>query len=177
MFTASARASSAWLGRRWWIPNIMYSHRAVLFSRSLLTFPQAKVDKFSAPTLSQLSLPWCWLKMNKDAGIFLHKPLTHSDYMWPYRPKSVALILGHNTECNDFRSAGQKYRFSVFIKIGWFRHFFLFENITLNGQMWCFRTVLGILNCNCCNTVVCETNFLTQFLRMELSTVARLIYQ
>ena len=37
----------------------------------------------------------------------------------------------------------------------------LFENITFNGQMWCFMTVSGILNCNCCNTVVCETNFLS----------------
>ena len=27
--------------------------------------------------------------------------------------------------------------------------------------MWCFMTVSGILNCNCCNTVVCETNFLS----------------
>ena len=38
---------------------------------------------------------------------------------------------------------------------------FLFENITFNGQMWCFMTVSGILNCNCCNTVVYETNFLS----------------
>ena len=53
----------------------------------------------------------------------------------------------------------------------------LFENITFNDQMGCFMTVSGILNCNCCKTVVCETNFLNQFLRMELSTVARLIYQ
>ena len=26
-----------------------------------------------------------------------------------FRPKSVALLLGHNTECDDFRSAGPKY--------------------------------------------------------------------
>ena len=33
---------------------------------------------------------------------------------------------------------------------------------TFNGRMWCFMTVSGILNCNCCNTVVCETNFLSR---------------
>ena len=38
---------------------------------------------------------------------------------------------------------------------------FLFKNITFNGQMWCLMTVSGILNGNCCNTVVCETNFLS----------------
>ena len=38
---------------------------------------------------------------------------------------------------------------------------FLFESITLNGQMWCFMAVSGILNCNCCNTVVCNMNFLS----------------
>ena len=38
---------------------------------------------------------------------------------------------------------------------------FLFENITFNGQIWCFMTVSGILDCNCCNTVACETNFLS----------------
>ena len=53
----------------------------------------------------------------------------------------------------------------------------LFENITLNGQMWCFMTVSGILNCKRCNTVVCETNFLSPVSQRELSTVARLIYQ
>ena len=37
---------------------------------------------------------------------------------------------------------------------------FLFENTTFNGQMWCFITVSGILNCNCCNIVECKTNFL-----------------
>ena len=37
----------------------------------------------------------------------------------------------------------------------------LFENITFNGQMWRFMTVSGILNCNCCNAVVRETNFLS----------------
>ena len=36
----------------------------------------------------------------------------------------------------------------------------LFENITFNGQMWCFMTVSGILNCNYCNTVVRQMNFL-----------------
>ena len=36
----------------------------------------------------------------------------------------------------------------------------LFDNITFNGKMWCFMTMSGISNCNCCNTVVCETNFL-----------------
>ena len=54
---------------------------------------------------------------------------------------------------------------------------FLYEIITLNGQMWYFMTVSGILNCNCCNTVVCKTNFLSQISQMELSMVARLIYQ
>ena len=34
----------------------------------------------------------------------------------------------------------------------------LFENITFNGQIQCFKTFSGILNCNCCNTVVCKTN-------------------
>ena len=38
---------------------------------------------------------------------------------------------------------------------------FLFENITFNGQIWCFMTVSGILNRNCCSTVVCETNFVS----------------
>ena len=27
--------------------------------------------------------------------------------------------------------------------------------------MLCFMTVAGILNCNCCNTVVCKANFLS----------------
>ena len=36
---------------------------------------------------------------NKNSGII---------YLWPYRLKWVALILGHNTESDDFWSAGQK---------------------------------------------------------------------
>ena len=104
--------------------------------------------------------PFCWnliLSKNDRISGFSHA-LSH---MWPYRPKWVALILGHNTGSDDFRSACQKYWFSVFIKIGCFS-IFLFENITFNGQMWCFKTVSGILNCNCCNSnaVVCQTNFL-----------------
>ena len=42
--------------------------------------------------------------------------------MWPYRLKWVALWLGH-VECDDFQSAGNKYWFSVFIRIGCFRHY------------------------------------------------------
>ena len=44
---------------------------------------------------------------------------------------------------------------------------FLFGNSTFNGQMWCFMTVSGILNGNCCNTVECETNFLTPISQNE----------
>ena len=51
-----------------------------------------------------------------------------NNYRWPYRPKSVALILGLNTESDDFRSAGTKYWFSVFIQIGCFRHFSVREH-------------------------------------------------
>ena len=39
---------------------------------------------------------------------------------------------------------------------------FLFKNITFIGQMWCLMTDSGILNGNCCNTVVCKMNFLSQ---------------
>ena len=84
----------------------------------------------------------------------------HWKKMWPYCPKWVALILGHNAKCDDLWSAGQKYWFSVFIKMG-ASGIFLFKNITFNGQMWCFMTVSGILNCNCCNTVVCKINLLS----------------
>ena len=44
-------------------------------------------------------------------------------YMWPYHPKWVALMLSHNTECKDFWSAGQKCWISVFIKIECFKHY------------------------------------------------------
>ena len=52
-----------------------------------------------------------------------HPGLFINARMWPYCPKWVTLILGHNTECDDFQSAGQQYWFSVFIQIGCFRHF------------------------------------------------------
>ena len=44
-------------------------------------------------------------------------------FLWPYCLKWVALILGQNTESDDFRSAGQKCWFLVFIKIWSVRHF------------------------------------------------------
>ena len=79
--------------------------------------------------------------------------------LWSCCPKWVTLILGHNTECDDFQSAGQKYlRFLSKLDAS---GIILFENITSNGQMSCFMTVSGIINCNCCSTVVCKTNFLS----------------
>ena len=38
----------------------------------------------------------------------------HGLYMRPYCLKWVTLILSHDTECNDFRSVGQKYLFFGF---------------------------------------------------------------
>ena len=53
----------------------------------------------------------------------------------------------------------------------------LFENITFNGRMWCFLTGSGILNVTAVILLYAKRIFSAQFLRMELSTVARLIYQ
>ena len=58
--------------------------------------------------------------------------------MWPYRPKWVASIFGHSTECNDFyicRLKNMDFRFPS--KLG-ASGIFLFENINFNVQMWFF---------------------------------------
>ena len=69
----------------------------------------------------------------------------------------------------DTRSQHRMQRFSIcrskilifgFHQNRVYRHYSV-RNITLNGQLWCFITVSGIFSCNCCNTVVCETNFLS----------------
>ena len=104
-----------------------------------------KINSFWQLIYFTLLVLWCWL-----------------NHLWPYHPKWIALILGHNTECDDFWSAGQKYWFSVFIKIRCFGYFSVQKHFTFNGQIWCFMTVSGILNCNCCNTLVCKMNFLSR---------------
>ena len=87
----------------------------------------------------------------------------------------------------DTRSQYRMQRFFFYLQVKnidfWFSSksgasgIFLFENITFNGQMLCFMTVSGILNCNCWILLYAQRIFAAQFLRMELSTVARLIYQ
>ena len=63
-----------------------------------------------------------------------------TSHLWPHRPKWVALILGHNTECDDFRSAGQKYWFSVFDQNRVLQAFFCSKTLLVRCDvLWQFQ--------------------------------------
>ena len=88
---------------------------------------------------------------NVVAGIFIIcDPTAWNESHWYSVTIQNATIFDLQVKNIDFRFSSKSGASGIF----------LFENITFNGQMWCFMTVSGILNCNCCNTVVCKTNVL-----------------
>ena len=115
---------------------------------------------------------WVWfLLLLLSSGFCYHRAIIPSEWnplcseltldndvddneMCPYCPKWVTI---QNATIFDLQVKNIDFQFSS--KLG-ASGIFLFENITFNCQMWRFMTVSGISNCNCCNTVVCETNFL-----------------
>ena len=82
-----------------------------------VTFLSLRVERSKCLVLLFL---WNIGKKKRCAACYRH--------LWPYRPKWLALILSHNTECDNFRSAGKKYWFLVFIQIGCFRHFSVWKH-------------------------------------------------
>ena len=90
--------------------------------------------------LKQTSVP-------KNVQFFKCDPTIQNELHWYLVTIQSATIFDLQVKNIDFRFSSKSGASGIF----------LFENITFNGQMWCFMTVSNISNCNCCNTVVWET--------------------
>ena len=70
------------------------------------------------------------------------------------------MILGHRQNVTIFNLWVKNIDFRFSSKLG-ASGVILFEDITFDGQMWCFMTVSGIFNFDCCKTAAFEMNFLS----------------